>query len=88
MREIKEHGYNGGITRLREHLVQLRGSHIIPEVIRFETAPGKQMQVDWGQMRGGKNPIHAFVAVLGFSRALFVYFTDNMRYDTLEQCHR
>lgn len=87
-REINEKGYNGGITRLREHLVQLRGSQAPPEVIRFETAPGKQMQVDWGQMRGGKKPIHAFVAVLGFSRALFVYFTDNMRYDTLEQCHR
>jgi transposase len=46
------------------------------------------MQVDWGQMRGGKLPVHAFVAVLGYSRALFVHFTDNMRYDTLELCHR
>jgi len=88
MREIKEHGYDGGITRLREHLVKLRGSAVTPEVIRFETEPGKQMQVDWGQMRGGKTPIHAFVAVLGFSRAVFVHFTDNMRYETLEQCHR
>ena len=88
MREIKEHGYDGGITRLREHLVQLRGSAVTPEVIRFETDPGKQMQVDWGQMRGGKKPIHAFVAVLGFSRALFVHYTDNMRYETLEHCHR
>jgi len=88
MREIKEQGYDGGITRLREHLVQLRGSKVLPDVIRFETEPGKQMQVDWGQMRGGKNPVHAFVAVLGYSRALFVHYTDNMRYDTLEQCHR
>lgn len=88
LREIKDQGYDGGITQLREHLVQLRGSAVIPEVIRFETRPGKQMQVDWGQMRGGKKPIHAFVAVLGYSRALFVYYTDNMRYETLEQCHR
>ena len=88
MREIKEQGYDGGITRLREHLVLLRGRQVVPEVVRFETQPGKQMQVDWGQMRGGKNPIHAFVAVLGFSRALFVYYTDNMRYETLGQCHR
>jgi len=88
LREIKAQGYNGGITRLREHLVQLRGSQIVQEVVRFETAPGKQMQVDWGQMRGGKKPIHAFVAVLGFSRALFVHYTDNMRYETLERCHR
>ena len=46
------------------------------------------MQVDWGQMRGGQSPIHAFIAVLGFSRAMMVIFTDNMRYETLEQCHR
>lgn len=46
------------------------------------------MQVDWGQMRGGKQPIHAFIAVLGYNRAMCVVFTDNMRYDTLEHCHR
>jgi transposase len=46
------------------------------------------MQVDWEQMRGGKNPIYAFIAVLGYTRALFVMFIDNLRYDTLEACHR
>ncbi|GFN45796.1 IS630 transposase-related protein [Candidatus Regiella insecticola] len=56
--------------------------------MRFETEAGKQMQVDWGQMRGGKSPLHAFIAVLGYSRAMMVIFTDNMRYDTLEHCHR
>ena len=88
MREIKEQGYDGGITRLRQFLVDLRGSSTPETIIRFETDPGKQMQVDWGQMRGGKTPLHAFVAVLGYSRALFVRITDNMRYDTLEECHR
>jgi transposase len=55
--------------------------------VRFETEAGKKMQVDWGQMRGGKSPLHAFVAVRGYSRALFVAITGNMRYDTLEYCH-
>jgi len=64
-REIKEQGYHGGITRLRQYLVQLRGGQVSPEVVRFETQPGKQMQVDWGQMRGGKNPIHAFSCCTG-----------------------
>jgi len=88
MREIKTKGYDGGITRLRQYLVELRGVKGAEPVVRFETAPGKQMQVDWGQMRGGKKPLHAFVAVLGYSRALFVHITDNMRYETLEACHR
>ncbi|HGY3771123.1 TPA: IS21-like element ISSen3 family transposase, partial [Escherichia coli] len=50
--------------------------------------PGRQMQVDWGTMRNGKSPLHVFVAVLGYSRMLYIEFTDNMRYDTLEACHR
>ena len=87
-REIQELGYKGSQSLLWQYLYQYRGKPEPIPVIRFETPPGKQMQVDWGQMRGGKQPIHAFVAVLGYSRALFVCFTDNMRYDTLESCHR
>lgn len=87
-REIKEQGYTGSLSLLRQYLYDYRGNPEAQPAIRFETPAGKQMQVDWGQMRGGKTPIHAFVAVLGFSRALFVVMTDNMRYETLEQCHR
>jgi transposase len=87
-REIKEQGYTGSLSLLRQYLYDYRGKPDAQPVIRFETPAGKQMQVDWGQMRGGKTPIHAFVAVLGFSRALFVVMKDNMRYETLEQCHR
>ncbi|EQS75332.1 transposase [Escherichia coli] len=39
-------------------------------------------------MRNGRSPLHVFVAVLGYSRMLYIEFTDNMRYDTLEACHR
>lgn len=88
LREIKEQGYTGKISLLRQYLHQYRGVAQPQPIVRFETEAGKQMQVDWGQMRGGKNPLHAFVAVLGYSRALFVVITDNMRYETLETCHR
>jgi transposase len=87
-RELKERGYTGSLSLLRQYLYQYRGKAVPEPVIRFETEVGKQMQVDWGQMQGGKEPIHAFIAVLGYSRAMMVIFTDNMRYATLEQCHR
>lgn len=87
-REIQELGYTGSQSLLWQYLYEYRGKAQPEPIVRFETPAGKQMQVDWGQMRGGKEPIHAFVAVLGYSRALFVHFTDNMRYDTLEACHR
>lgn len=87
-REIKDQGYTGSLSLLRQYLYEFRGKPTPATIVRFETDAGKQMQVDWGQMRGGKKPIYAFVAVLGFSRAMMVVFTDNMRYDTLEECHR
>lgn len=88
LREIKELGYCGSISLSRQYLHEYRGNKPLEPVIRFETEAGKQMQMDWGNMRGGKSPVHAFIAVLGYSRAMFVMFTDNMRYDTMEQCHR
>lgn len=44
--------------------------------VRFETAPGVQMQIDFGQKKvaiaGEQCRVYFFVAVLGFSRRIFV----------------
>src|SRR5690242_2577570 len=44
--------------------------------LRFETAPGQQLQIDFGETRVaiGGNPVrvHLFVATLGYSRRVFV----------------
>lgn len=87
-REINELGYMGSQSLLWQYLNHYRGQQEAIPVVRYETSPGKQMQVDWGTMRGGKNPLHVFIGILGFSRAMFVVFTDNMRYETLEYCHQ
>jgi transposase len=73
---------------LREFIRSLVTPQVPEHVVRFETEPGRQMQVDWGTLRNGKSPQHVFVAVLGYNRILYIEFTDNMRYDTLETCHR
>lgn len=88
LREIRQLGYDGSQSLLLQYLHQYRGQRDTAPTIRFETGPGKQIQVDWGTMRNGKHPLHVFVAILGYSRAMFVVFTDNMRYETLEMCHR
>jgi len=44
------------------------------EAARFETEPSVQMQVDFTVIRRGHNPLPAFVATLGWSRATFVKF--------------
>lgn len=89
-KEIEKLGYNGKIRIIQTFLSKLKQDknqmHIEPEV-RFETPKGYQAQVDWTIIRSGKNPIYAFVMVLGYSRYSFVYFTDNMRQDTWQDCH-
>lgn len=86
LREIRAQGYNGGITQLKEYLRSIR-PRIDPEpVVRFETEPGKQLQIDFVVFRRGNVPLRAFTAELGYSRYASVEFTDNERTETLAAC--
>ncbi len=85
--EIKNYGYDGKIRILQTFLSSLKTTAKAEEIIRFETKPSYQAQVDWTVIRSGKNPIYGFVMVLGFSRMAFVYFTDNMKQTTWQDCH-
>ncbi len=86
-REITTMGYQGKISLLRYYLQHLKPAQPIEPVVRFETRPGQQMQVDWIEFRRGKNSLSAFVATLGFSRASFVEFVTNEKLETLLTCH-
>ncbi len=85
--EIKQYGYDGKIRIIQSFMQGITSYKPKEEVIRFETEPSYQAQVDWTFIRTGKNPIYGFVMVLGFSRMAFVYFTDNMRQETWQECH-
>lgn len=86
LREIRAQGYDGGITQLKEYLRSIRPA-IEPEpVVRFETEPGKQLQIDFVVFRRGEMPLRAFTAELGYSRYACVEFTDNERTETLAAC--
>ena len=85
LREVKEAGYAGGISQLKAFLVPLK--QVTPEpVVRFETEPGVQMQADFTHVRRGKDPLIAFVATLGYSRAAYVRFTSSEDAATLCAC--
>src|SRR5579872_2886107 len=53
--ELRERGYGVGYTMLKEFLTSLKPPELVEPVIRFETAPGEQMQVDWAVIRRGAN---------------------------------
>lgn len=79
LRELNSLGYEGGITMLKEHIKQYKPNPPVDPVVRFETQPGEQMQVDFTTITHYGVRIKAFVATLGYSRATFVRFTDRER---------
>ncbi len=50
-REIVARGYSGGGSQLRAFMQTLKPTLPIEPIIRFETEPGAQMQVDWVEFR-------------------------------------
>ena len=48
-RELKAQGYSGGITILREFVAPLKADFTRRVTERFETVPGQQAQIDWGE---------------------------------------
>jgi hypothetical protein len=61
-REIVARGYQGGMSQLRAFVRTLRPAPPADPVVRFETAMGEQLQVDWvelcaaGEPTGAKRP--------------------------------
>jgi transposase len=88
LREIVEQGYEGQYSLLSHYIRTLGLYKKADEPIqRFETEPGKQMQVDWATMRSGRSPIYAFVATLGYSRCTYVEFASSQKYANVQSCH-
>jgi transposase len=86
-RELRERGYGGGLTQLKAWLVPYKHRKQEP-VVRFETAPGQQLQADFTHVRRGRHALLAFVATLGYSRASYVRFTTDETAATLCGCLR
>jgi transposase len=84
--ELRERGYIGGYTVVKEFVASLKPKIVAP-VIRFETVPGEQMQVDWAVIRRGEKRLSVFVATLGWSRAAYVEFVTDERVETLIEAH-
>lgn len=87
LREIRALGYRGGISILKDHLARLKPVTAAEPLIRFETEPGRQMQVDFATIRRGRDRLSVFIATLGWSRATYVEFVTDERLATLLGCH-
>ena len=91
--ELEDLGYQGGRTVLMDYLRHVRPKPAAQAEARFYVKPGQQIQIDWAEMgavaiAGVITKVYAFVAILAWSRTLFVRFTTNMQLLTWLDCHR
>lgn len=91
LKRLRHAGYRGSMTILREYAAAIRKKITTEAIIRFETEPGYQAQVDWKELGrrtvdGVAGKLYAFVMVLGYSRKPFVRFTTSMREAVLLAC--
>lgn len=72
-------GYRGSYETVKRFVAPLRELQLAAEATqtRFETPPGQQSQIDWGQtqvpFRSGRRTVHFFVLTLGYSRRGFYW---------------
>ena len=85
--EIAALGYNGCVRSVRSYLATLKPKDEEDPLVRFETPPGRQMQVDWGAFKLNGQRISLFLATLGWSRFNFGVFVRNEQFETLRDCH-
>lgn len=76
---LRKVGYTGGYSILREFVRERKEQHGRIAYLRFETEPGRQGQVDFGEFKaveeaGGERSLYLFSMVLGYSRQLYGEF--------------
>ena len=85
LQRIREKGFDGKITIVRDMLRNLRGKIKNRQpYIPFESQPGEQVQVDWGHMGTlsygeTKRKLYALAVLEGHSRILYVFFSHSQQ---------
>lgn len=90
MAKIREQGYRGGYTIVKDYIRE-KTRKSTQAFMRFESAPGRQMQTDWGYFGmiacgNVKRKLSAFAITESYSRMLYVEFTHSQKQAVLHQC--
>ncbi len=90
---MRRHGYTGGNDTVKRFVCPLREAEELAAraTVRFETPPGLQSQIDWGQgtvaFRSGRAIRHFFILTLGYSRRGFYLACRDQQLPTFLDAH-
>ena len=90
LQRLRDAGYTGGISILRDYVRSLRPKPPPEAFLDLDFAKGEAAQVDWGEFGdvfGNGTSVHAFVMVLCWSRLLYLEFTLRETLPTLLRCY-
>jgi transposase len=88
----KQQGYRGSYETVKRYVRTVKERRDRIAYLRFETLPGQQAQVDFGDFQilgpdGQVHTLYVFVMVLGYSRHMHVEFVERCTMTTFLDCH-
>jgi transposase len=93
LQRLRDLGFDGGYTIVKDHLQQLRTEKKARRAfVRMEPAAGERFEIDWAHFGalvydGAPRKLYAFALVECHSRKLYVEFTHSQTFETFLRCH-